>query len=261
MCKPISVIKKSVAQSMQYIIRQQKVITTLANPSTPPVISNEMATCELIIHWNGKRRTIFLYCMLWDELPNAQDIIVSMPDALDTGRIAFALPHAWRRSWLGTAAFSNQLPAALRKDQSWACAMHHELGMATEDEDLIDISERINLTKAHIITDVNSLEATQRYWLEQFPKLNSEIPRQAHPDLPTFNPPFVEKDMQTYQDRNPSKVPRTSPKLQDKINETLGKLNDAHITNSHANPVGVASYVVLVPKPDGSLRICINFAS
>ena len=260
MCKPISVMKKSVAQAMHYIIRQQKVITTLADPTTPPVISTEMAICELIIHWNGKRRTIFLECMLWEELPNNQDIIVSMPDALDTGLIAFALPHAWRRSWLGTAAFSNQLPAALRKDQSWACAMHQELVMATEDEDLIDISERINLTKAHIITDVNSLEATQRYWLEQFPKLNSEIPRQAHPDLPTFNPPFVEKDMQTYQDRNPSKVPRTSPKLQDKINETLGKLNDAHITNSHANPVGVASYVVLVPKPDGSLRICINFA-
>ena len=119
-------MKKLVAQAMQYVIRQQKVITTLADPSTPPVVSTEMTVCELIIHWNGKRRTIFLECMLWDELPNNQDIIVSMPDALDTGLIAFALPHAWRRSWLGTAAFSNQLPAALRKDQSWACTMHQE---------------------------------------------------------------------------------------------------------------------------------------
>jgi hypothetical protein len=66
--------------------------------------------------------------------------------------------------------------------------------------------------------------------------------------------------METYLDKSDSKVPRTSPKLQDRINEVLGKLNDEGITNEHANPVGVASYIVLIPKPDGSLRICINFA-
>ena len=97
------------------------------------------------------------------------------------------------------------------------------------------------------------------YWLELFPKLNTVIPKEAHPDLPKFNPPFDEAATKTYQDKNPSKVPRASPKLQDKINETFSKLAEASIINKHANPVGVASYVVLVTKPDGSLRICINF--
>jgi hypothetical protein len=48
--------------------------------------------------------------------------------------------------------------------------------------------------------------------------------------------------------------------LQDRINESLGALADAKILNLRANPVGVSSYVALVPKPDGSLRICIIFS-
>lgn len=183
-----------------------------------------------------------------------------MPDSLDTGLIAFALPHEWRRSWLGTAAFSGKLPAALRQDQSIAMAMHHELVMKEEDEDLIDISQRVALTKAHIVTDITTLSAAQRYWLAQFPSLNETIPENAHPDLPKFNPPFNEKEMDQYQGKPPSRIPRCSPKLQDKINEAFSKLSDAKICDLHANPVGVASYVVLVPKPDGSLRICINFS-
>jgi hypothetical protein len=67
--------------------------------------------------------------------------------------------------------------------------------------------------------------------------------------------------MEQYQDRLPSKVPRCSPKLQDQITAAFRKLSDARIIDLHANPVGVASYVVLVPKPNGELRICINFSN
>ena len=260
MCRPISVISEHMVQQLRLKRRTQQVITTLAASSADPIISTEMVTCELVVHWNGKRRTIFIEAMIWKDLPDNQDLIISMPDALDTGLIAFALPHEWRRSWLGTACFSNQLPLALRKDKSMAAAAHAEFIMQPEDEDLIDISERITLTKSHIISDPSSLAATQRYWLEQFPKLNQPIPREAHPDLPKFDPPFDNSRMETYLDKHDSKVPRTSPKLQDRINEVLGKLGDEGITNDHANPVGVASYIVLIPKPDGSLRICINFS-
>ena len=261
MCRPISVIKKSFVTQMQYTTRFQPVTTTLARKSAGPVHSDEMVTCELVIMWNGRRRTMFIDAMVWDEIPDDEnlDLVVSMTDALDTGMIAFALPHEWRRSWLGTAAFSNNLPLALRNDLSLVASAHAEFVMKPEDEDLIDITERIALTSAHIITDVTSLTAAQRYWLELFPKLNTAIPKEAHPDLPKFNPPFDEAAMKTYQDKNPSKVPRASPKLQDKISETFSKLAEASIINKHANPVGVASYVVLVTKPDGSLRICINF--
>ncbi len=260
MCRPISVIKESTVQELNLTRRKQTVNTTLAAKSATPITSTEMVTCELIVHWNGKRRTTFIDAMIWEDLPDNQDLIVSMPDALDTGLIAFALPHEWRRSWLGTACFTNQLPLALRQDKSMAAAAHAEFIMKPEDEDTIDISERISLTKSHIISNPSSLAATQRYWLEQFPKLNNPIPRQAHPDLPKFDPPFDNSRMETYLDKHDSKVPRTSPKLQDRINEVLGKLGDEGITNDHANPVGVASYIVLIPKPDGSLRICINFS-
>jgi hypothetical protein len=260
MCRPISVISEHMAKTLMSKRRKQLVRTTLADKLAAPVISTEMVTCELVVHWNGKRRTTFIEAMIWQHLPDNQDLIISMPDALDTGLIAFALPHEWRRSWLGTACFSNQLPLALRQDKSMAAAAHAEFIMKTEDEDTIDISERINLTKAHIITNASTLHATQRYWLEQFPNLNSPIPREAHPDLPKFDPPFDPTRMETYLDKADSKVPRTSPKLQDRINDVLEKLCGEGITNDHANPVGVASYIVLIPKPDGSLRICINFA-
>lgn len=260
MCRPISVVKRSMLTDIQQTnFRQQRVETTLADKDAPKVISTEAVTVELVVHWNAKRRTIFLDCMIWDDLPDKQDLIISMPDALDTGMIAFALPHEWRRSWLGTAAFSNQLPLALRNDKSMAAAMHHQFVMAPEDENLIDITERIAMSKAHLITDATTLTATQQYWLKVFPKLAQPIPKIAHPDLPKFNPPFNEALMETYLDKKDSKTPRTSPKLQEKINEVLGCLNEEGITNTHANPVGVASYVVLIPKPDGSLRICINF--
>jgi hypothetical protein len=260
MCSPISVIKESLVQELGLLRRKQTVITSLADETRTPVTSTEMVTCELVVHWNGKRRTTFIDAMIWEKPPGNQDIIVAMPDALDTGLIAFALPHEWRRSWLGTACFSNQLPLALRQDQSMAAAAHAQFIMSPEDEDTIDISARIGLSKAHIITDVSTLKATQQYWLSQFPTLNLPIPKVAHPDLPKFNPPFKEALMESYLDKPDSKVPRTSPKLQDRINEVLGSLNEEGITNNHANPVGVASYIVLIPKPDGSLRICINFA-
>jgi hypothetical protein len=260
MCRPISVIKNSLVQELGLLRRKQTVVTSLADETRTPVTSSEIVTCELVIHWNGKRRTTFIDAMIWDTPPDNQDMIISMPDALDTGLIAFALPHEWRRSWLGTACFSNQLPLAIRKDQSMAAAAHAQFIMSPEDEDTIDISARISLTKAHIISDASTLKATQKYWLAQFPTLNLPIPKTAHPDLPKFNPPFKEALMESYLDKPDSKVPRTSPKLQDRINDVLGKLGEEGITNDHANPVGVASYIVLIPKPDGSLRICINFA-
>jgi hypothetical protein len=240
--------------------RKQTISTNLAHASAPPVLSSLVATCELIVHWNGKRRTFFIEAMVWDSLPAAQDLIISMPDALDTGLIAFALPHEWRRSWLGTAAFSGKFPLSLRQDQSMSAAMHNELIMDEKDEDLIDITQRLALTKAHICTDLTQLSDSQRYWLQQFPELNEPIPEDSHPDLPEFDPPFHSDQMQQYQDKCPSKVPRCSPKMQDKIDECFQKLASARICDLHANPVGVASFVVLVPKPDGSLRICINFS-
>lgn len=260
MCRPVSAVTSAFVQKMQLTTRQQKIVTSLAHPSSSPIVSQLVTTCELITHWNGKRRTFFIEAMVWDALPEDQDLIISMPDALDTGLIAFALPHEWRRSWLGTAAFSGKLPLALRQDQSMAAAMHNELIMDVKDEDLIDISQRLELTKAHICTDLSSLSATQRYWLAEFPELNAPIPEEAHPDLPEFDPPFNAEQMQQYQDKCNSKIPRTSPKMQDKIDDCFKKLSNARICDLHANPVGVASFVVLVPKPDGSLRICINFS-
>ena len=105
MCRPVSAVTTAFVQQMQLQTRQQKIVTSLAHPSSAPIISQLVTTCELVIHWNGKRRTFFVDAMVWDSLPEDLDMIISMPDALDTGLIAFALPHEWRRSWLGTAAF------------------------------------------------------------------------------------------------------------------------------------------------------------
>ncbi len=260
MCRPVSAVTEKFVEKMQLQTRKQKIVTSLAHKSAAPVISQLVTTCELVVHWNGKRRTFFIETMVWENLPDDQDIIISMPDALSTGLIAFTLPHEWRRSWLGTAAFSGKLPIALRQDQSMAAAMHNELIMDVKDEDLIDITQRLELTKAHICTNLSTLSATQRYWLAEFPELNAPIPEDAHPDLPEFDPPFNAEQMEQYQDKCNSKVPRNSPKMQDKIDDCFKKLSDARIVDLHANPVGVASFVVLVPKPDGSLRICINFS-
>ena len=171
MCRPFSVISADFVKRMGLTPRTQHIRTSLAHSKAAPVESDEVATCELVIHWNGKRRTFFIEAMIWESLPAKQDMIISMEDALDTGLIVFALPHEWRRSWLGTAAFSNKLPLALRQDLTMAAAMHHELIMKPEDEDLIDISQRVTLTDAHIVTDFASLSDAQRYWLGEFPNL------------------------------------------------------------------------------------------
>jgi hypothetical protein len=77
--------------------------------------------------------------MVWDNLPANQDLIVGMPDALSTGLIAFALPHEWRKSWLGTACFEQKLGPALKLDKSQSESQHFEFIMSKEDEELIDI--------------------------------------------------------------------------------------------------------------------------
>jgi len=142
---------------MQYTTRFQPVTTTLARKSAGPVHSDEMVTCEIVIMWNGKRRTMFIDAMVWDEIPDDENLnlVVSMTNALDTGMIAFAMPHEWRCSWLGTAAFSNNLPIALRNDLSLVASAHAEFVMKPADEDLIDITERIALTSAHIVTEMS----------------------------------------------------------------------------------------------------------
>ncbi len=261
LCSPLSAVTEAMVDKLNLRTWEQHVTTTLATGDVATAVhTSRMAAVELVIHWNGKRRNFFLDCMVWKKLPSEQDLIIGMPDANDTGLIAFALPQLWRTSWLGTACFSGNFPLALRKDRQSVAAMHHEFIMKEEDEDLIDITMRPSLQNAHIITGGSSLQATQQYWLSQFPNLNSPIPKTAHPDLPQFDPPFDPAAMQTYQDKTASKVPRASPKLQDQINAALGNLADQSIVNMHANPVGVASYIVLVPKPDGTLRICINFS-
>jgi hypothetical protein len=107
--------------------------------------------------------------------------------------------------------------------------------MDVKDEDLIDITQRLELTKAHICTDPSTLSATQRYWLAEFPELNAPIPEDAHPDLPEFDPPFNAEQMQQYQDKCNSKVPRSSPKMQDKIDDCFSKLSDARIVDISIN--------------------------
>ena len=209
MCSPFSVISEKMVDKLNLKTREEHITTTLAKSSVT-VHSSMVAKFELVIHWNGKRRTFFLEAMVWQTLPADQDIIIGMADALDTGLIAFALPQAWRTSWLGTACFSGDFPQALRKDKSMAMAMHHELIMSEEDEDLIDISERIKLTNAHIITDASTLHATQQYWLSQFPNLNEPIPEKAHEDLPVFDPPFNAAEMQQYSTKNTQKTPRSA---------------------------------------------------
>ena len=78
---------------MNLSTRTQKVKTNLAHKSAPPIYSDLVAICELVVHWNGKRRTFFIEAMVWDDLPDNQDLLISMPDALDTGLIVFNLPH------------------------------------------------------------------------------------------------------------------------------------------------------------------------
>ena len=181
-----------------------------------------------------------------------------MPDALSTGLIAFALPHEWRKSWLGTACFSPQFAQALAKDAKMAEAQHFEFIMSQEDEELIDIGHIMD--NPHICKDIESLSPAAKYWLNLFPNLNQPIPAVAHPDLPKFDPPYDPKCLETYDTRKVIKIPKPSIKLGAQIDSTLGKLSDAGILNLHRNPVGMASFIVLVPKPDGTLRICCNFS-
>ena len=47
-----------------------------------------------------------------------------------------------------------------------AAAMHNELVMDEKDEDLIDITKRLALTKAHICTDFSTLSATSNAVLQ-----------------------------------------------------------------------------------------------
>ena len=256
MCSPISVISEDMVKQLNLKTRSKTVVTSLADTESK-ISSSQIAEFELMIYWNAKRRTFKLEAMVWGKLPANQDLIIGMPDALKTGLIAFALPHEWRKSWLGTACFSPQFAQALSLDAQQAQTQHFDLIMSQEDEDLIDIGHI--LENPHVCKDVDSLSPAAKYWLNLFPNLNKPIPVVAHPDLPKFDPPYDKSCLETYDTRKIIKVPKPSIKLGAQIDSTLGKLSDAGILNLHRNPVGMASFIVLVPKPDGSLRLCCNF--
>ena len=257
MCSPISVISTAMVEEMQLKTRIKSVSTTLADKETK-IFSSTIAEFDLMIYWNAKRRTFKLEAMVWDKLPAEQDVIIGMPDALSTGLIAFALPHEWRKSWLGTACFEHKLGPALKLDAAQSLEQHFEFIMSNEDEELIDIAHV--LENSHICKDVESLSHAAQHYLKLFPNLNKPIPTKAHPKLPTFDPPYDPAFLETYNNRKEIKIPQPSVKMGDKIHSTLHKLSDAGILNLNQNPVGMASFIVLVPKPDGSLRICINFS-
>ena len=257
MCSPISVISSAMVSELNLKTRTKSVTTSLADKKSK-IVSSLIAEFDLMIYWNAKRRSFKLEAMVWDNLPANQDLIIGMPDALSTGLIAFALPHEWRKSWLGTACFEHKLGPALKLDKSQSESQHFEFIMSKEDEELIDIGHI--LENPHICKDLDTLSDAARYWLSIFPNLNLPIPETAHPDLPKFDPPFDPAFLETYNNRKEIKIPRPSVKMGDKIDSTLGKLSDAKILNLHQNPVGMASFIVLVPKPDGTLRICCNFS-
>ena len=130
LCSPLSAVTEAMVDKLNLRTWEQHVTTTLATGDEATAVhTSRMAAVELVIHWNGKRRTFFLDCMVWKKLPSEQDLIIGMPDANDTGLIAFALPQLWRTSWLGTACFSGNFPLALRKDRQSVAAMHHEFIM------------------------------------------------------------------------------------------------------------------------------------
>ena len=257
MCSPYSVISADTVKRLNLKTRTKTVTTSLADPESK-ITSSQIAEFELMIYWNAKRRTFKFEAMVWGQLPANQDLIIGMPDALSTGMIAFALPHEWRKSWLGTACFSPLFAQALAADSKQAEAQHFDLIMSQEDEELIDIGHI--LENPHICNDVDSLSPAAKYWLNLFPNLNKPIPIVAHQDLPKFDPPYDKSCLETYDTRKIIKVPKPSIKLGAQIDSTLGKLSDAGILNLHRNPVGMASFIVLVPKPDGTLRICCNFS-
>jgi hypothetical protein len=257
MCSPISVISEAMVHELNLRTQNKTVQTSLANSETK-IISSQIAEFEFMIYWNAKRRTFKITAMVWPTLPAKQDLIIGMPDALSTGLIAFALPHEWRKSWLGTACFSPHFAQALALDAKQAEAQHFEFIMSQEDEELIDIGHIID--NPHVCKNIDSLSAAAKYWLNLFPNLNKPIPSIAHPDLPKFDPPYDPKCLETYDTRKVIKIPKPSIKLGAQIDSTLGKLSDAGILNLHRNPVGMASFIVLVPKPDGTLRICCNFS-
>ena len=195
--------------------------------------------------------------MIWHGLSHA--LILSNELALQTGLIEFVMSNDVRTAAFGDICFRLDWASLLASRQSSLALIYSEDVMSE------NIEEEIDLCAGWTNPAISELPRDAQHYAKLFPNMLLPIPEHADARLPQWEAHAIESALISYaspvKDRDLLKPVRGSLKEAELIREEFSKLRSKFfVEDSVANPHGVASRVLPVIKPDGSLRITVNCA-
>jgi hypothetical protein len=259
-CESHSVIRTSLAKRLKLKISK-------CDPIACNTATNEEISCTLItsftlgIFINHQWSYFCVSAMVWPDL--CDELIICNKFALETNLIRFCLPNNERLTCIGRPAICPtdiDWHAILQQDDDDVQDEFHREVMNEDDENIIDLSAPLMFNSG---AKFSELSAVNQAWARIFPNFLLPFPEYSHPDIPEFDAhilmSLVASYASTQQEKNFYKPIRSSDKARDKFRDVITELRAKHfVTDSLANPHGVASVAHLIPKPNGKPRFVVN---
>jgi transposase InsO family protein len=261
-CESNSVIKSSVAKRLKLNVTK-----------CAPIISST-ATCEQItctqtctfilgVFINHQYNYFEITAMVWPDL--CDDLIICNSFALSSNLIRFVLPQNERLAIIGRPACSkphstSDFQTRVRQDDDDVQQSFWEEVMCEDDENMIDLAAPLMFNAGIRFSD---LSKENQEWARLFPNFLLPFPEHSHPDIPEFDAHVLMDKVASYssslQQKKFYKPIRSSDKAREKFANTIAELRGKFfVSNSIANPHGVASIAHLIPKPNGKERFVVN---
>jgi hypothetical protein len=195
--------------------------------------------------------------MVWDDF--SHDLVISNSVALDTGLIHFVLPNDQRIASFGDICFRTDWASLLSARPSVIAAVDHEDVLSPAADESTDIAD------VWLPPSFHELSPAAQHYARQFPNFLQPIPEFADVRLPMWEAFVSEDALVLYsspeKEKDLLRPLRTSSKMADLIRGEFDKLVKLYFVEpALANPHGIASRILPVSKPDGSIRVTVNCA-
>ena len=251
-----------------YSVISQEIVTSLNLPTKPfsktsrtasgaVVKCSALASFVIIVRVLQQWHSLPCQALVWEH--TSQPLLLCNAWALDSGFISMVHPNHERCKTFGTACFSLNWEAEIRRDAEAELICYHEDVMDESDDDIVDLSAPLKVGDQ----DVSVLPDDAKAYAARFPSMTKALPFHAHPDLEKWRANVVVEDLAKYswpkcdlQDLKEDKFPaKVLPAIHGEFDKLIQQGFAEEIKEC---PTSVVMKAQLVAKTKTDRRFCVN---